>query len=71
MSDRWGPSIDCCICGQTQSAIDIVASCEGCGAGICRDCQETKLCSECSEYMQKQILVTELILKGKDNADTT
>ena len=58
--DRWGNSVDCCQCGQAESAIDIVAQCEHCKEGICKTCKEhTKfyqdvagyICDECIDHL--------------------
>lgn len=55
MSDRWGPSVDCCICGQAQSQIDIVTGCANCDGAVCRKCEcriDNDICPECRKKVK-------------------
>jgi len=39
MSDRWGPTVDCPVCGQTETAVNLV-ECPACGKVMCKYCME-------------------------------
>jgi len=45
MSDRWGPSEDCTVCGQVISMIDW-RTCPRCEESMCKECIENHVCEE-------------------------
>ena len=45
MSDRWGPSEDCIVCGQAISVIDL-RRCSLCRESMCKKCIESHVCKE-------------------------